>query len=48
MVRKMFAGGNSARGFYSFFDQMFSDNIEQIFLLKGAWHGQVTPNEEPC
>lgn len=36
MVRKMFAGGNSARGFYSFFDQMFSDNIEQIFLLKGG------------
>lgn len=36
MVRKMFAGGNSARGFYSLFDQMFGDEIEQVFLLKGG------------
>jgi len=32
----MFAGGNSARGFYSLFDQMFSSRIEQVFLLKGG------------
>lgn len=36
MMRKMFAGGNSSRGFYSLFDHMFSGEIEQIFLLKGG------------
>lgn len=36
MMRKMFAGGNSGRGFYSLFDQMFGEHIEEIFLLKGG------------
>lgn len=35
-IRKMFAGGNTSLGFYSFFDFIIGDDAEQVFLLKGG------------
>ncbi|NLA12453.1 MAG: hypothetical protein GX883_10090 [Firmicutes bacterium] len=35
-IRKMFAGSNSAYGFYSFYDQIIEDNATRIFVIKGG------------
>lgn len=35
-VRKMFPGGNTANGFYSFFEYIIPQNVNRIFCLKGG------------
>lgn len=35
-LRKMFPGSNSAYGFYSFYDQIISDDAARIFVIKGG------------
>ena len=36
MVRKMFPGGNTTRGFYSFFDHIIEPDANRLFILKGG------------
>ena len=35
-TRKMFPGGNTANGFYSFFDYIIPQDVNRIFCLKGG------------
>ncbi len=35
-VRRFFPGVNSAYGFYSFYDQLYGPDFEQVFILKGG------------
>lgn len=35
-IRNMFPGGNTANGFYSFFDYIIPSNVNRIFCLKGG------------
>ena len=35
-TRKMFPGGNTANGFYSFFDYIIPNDVNRIFCLKGG------------
>lgn len=35
-IRKMFPGGNTANGFYSFFDYIIPQDVNRIFCLKGG------------
>lgn len=35
-VRKMFQGGNTSNGFYSFFDYIIPQEVNRIFCLKGG------------
>lgn len=35
-IRKMFPGGNTSNGFYSFFDYIIPDDVNRIFCLKGG------------
>jgi len=35
-VKKVFPGGNTSRGFYSFYDQIIPEDAERIFVIKGG------------
>lgn len=35
-MRKMFLGGNTAQGFYSFYDQIIGEDARRVFILKGG------------
>lgn len=35
-VKKVFPGGNTSKGFYSFYDQIIPEDAERIFVLKGG------------
>ena len=36
MVRKIFPGGNTTKGFYSFFDYIIKPDANRVFILKGG------------
>jgi hypothetical protein len=36
IVRKVFPGGNTTRGFYSFFDYIIKPDANRVFILKGG------------
>lgn len=35
-IKKVFPGGNTSRGFYSFYDQIIPEDAERIFVVKGG------------
>ncbi len=35
-TKKVFPGGNTSKGFYSFYDQIISEDAERIFVIKGG------------
>lgn len=35
-IKKVFPGGNTSKGFYSFYDQIIPEDAERIFVLKGG------------
>lgn len=35
-VKKVFPGGNTSKGFYSFYDQIIPEDAERIFIIKGG------------
>ena len=35
-VKKVFPGGNTSKGFYSFYDQIIPEDAERIFVIKGG------------
>ncbi len=35
-VKKVFAGGNTTQGFYSFYHNIFDDDANRVFILKGG------------
>ena len=34
-VKKVFPGGNTSKGFYSFYDQIIPEDAERIFVKQG-------------
>lgn len=36
MVKKVFPGGNTCRGFYSFYDYIIGSEAARIFVIKGG------------
>ena len=35
-IRKMFPGGNTSQGFYSYYKYILSDDAKRIFIIKGG------------
>jgi len=35
-IKKVFPGGNTSKGFYSFYDQIITEDAERIFVVKGG------------
>lgn len=35
-IKKVFPGGNTSKGFYSFYDQIIPEDAERIFVIKGG------------
>ncbi|WZL74590.1 PRK06851 family protein [Clostridiaceae bacterium 35-E11] len=35
-IKKVFPGGNTARGFYSYYDHIVGPNAERLFIIKGG------------
>lgn len=38
-IRRMFPGGNTSKGFYSFHDNIISDNRNMLYIIKGVAGG---------
>lgn len=36
MVKKVFPGGNTTKGFYSYYDNIIEDDANRVFILKGG------------
>lgn len=35
-VKKVFPGGNTSKGFYSFYDYIVPEDVSKVFILKGG------------
>jgi hypothetical protein len=35
-IKKVFPGGNTSKGFFSFYDQIIPEDAERIFVIKGG------------